>query len=127
MIFLDTEFTNFIDTSLISLGMAADTDEEFYVEVSFNVKECSPFVREAVLPQLTRSEHDYCSRPNLRARLLTWLAIVRCKNEPVVIGFDYYTDWDLFCDALDNDLPAWCTGSNIAHYLSSQCWKITTR
>ena len=119
MIFIDTEFTNFIDTSLISMGLVADTGEEFYVEVSFNVTECSAFVREAVLPQLGSSEHDYCSRPNLRTRILNWLGILRNRDEPIVIGFDYQTDWDLFCDALDNALPALCTGTNVAYCLSS--------
>jgi len=33
LIFIDTEFTNFSNPQLISIGLAASTGEEFYAEV----------------------------------------------------------------------------------------------
>lgn len=49
-VFLDTEFSNFIETDLISIGMVAQTGEEFYAEVPYPDAACSPFVREVVVP-----------------------------------------------------------------------------
>jgi hypothetical protein len=59
-IFLDTEFTDFIDTHLISLGMAAESGEEFYAEVPYPSEACSDFVREAVIPLLGRIPDAAC-------------------------------------------------------------------
>lgn len=118
-VFMDTEFTNFIDTSLISLGLAAESGEEEYIEVCFDVKECSDFVRVAVMPQLGLDPNAYCPRPDLRRRILTWLNIVRPAGQDIVIAFDYQTDWDIFVDALDNTVPAWCIGKNVASNLQS--------
>jgi len=53
LIFLDTEFTAFFDPMLISIGMAADSGEEFYAEVPFTDAACSAFVREAVALRLS--------------------------------------------------------------------------
>jgi hypothetical protein len=33
MNFIDTEFTDFINTSMISLGLGAEPGEEFYLEM----------------------------------------------------------------------------------------------
>lgn len=69
LIFLDTEFTDFFDPVLISLGMAAETGEEFYAEVPYPEKGCSAFVREAVIPLLGRELHSACSRDELGASM----------------------------------------------------------
>ena len=119
-IFIDTEFTNLIDKSLISIGLVADTGEEFYAEVAYDNAQCSEFVRDVVLPQLQREEADYCSHANLRHRILTWLTVVRGTNEPVVIGYDSKTDWNLFVDALNGVVPTWCSGRDIYYCLN--CW-----
>ena len=52
LIFIDTEFTDFFDPKLISIGMVADSGEEFYAEVLFPDAACSAFAREAVIPLL---------------------------------------------------------------------------
>lgn len=118
-IFIDTEFTNFIDMSRISLAMVAETGEEEYIEVDFDAKECSDFVREASLPQLGRDPNAYCARPDLRGRILNWLSLVRHAGPGVEIAFDYATDWNLFVDALDDNVPGWCTGVNVAYRLNN--------
>jgi len=52
-VFVDTEFTDFIDCDLISVGLVAEDGREFYGERSdFDMRACSEFVRAAVLPQL---------------------------------------------------------------------------
>lgn len=108
LIFLDTEFTDFFNTNLISIGMVADSGEEFYAEVPFPDAACSAFVREVVIPLLNQYPHAYCPIPDLGMRILRWLELVRRKNEDVQICIDNQYDWDLFADALDNCVPAWC-------------------
>lgn len=107
-IFIDTEFTDFINTSLISIGMVAETGEELYAEVPYPENECSDFVRVAVIPLLGRESNAACEFDQLRSLILTWLDIVRTANSEVEICFDFQTDWDLFVDALDYRVPDWC-------------------
>lgn len=104
-IFIDTEFTDFIDCHLISLGMAAESGEVFYAEVPYPEEACSPFVREAVIPLLGRIPDAQCPRDGLAPKILKWLESVKNNNKEVEICFDYQTDWDLFIDALDYQLP----------------------
>ncbi|WP_426356268.1 hypothetical protein ACP26O_00100 [Burkholderia sp. R-40] len=50
-IFVDTEFTDFIDCDLISIALVAEDGHEFYAErTDFDHHACSAFVREAILP-----------------------------------------------------------------------------
>lgn len=113
-VFIDTEFTDFIDCHLISLGMAAESGEEFYAEVPYPDKACSAFVREAVIPLLGRIPYAACAFDDLRVRIIKWLEIVRLGDENVEICFDYQTDWDLFIDALDYRVPPWCAPLPVA-------------
>lgn len=107
-VFIDTEFTDFAHPHLISLGMAAESGEVSYVEVPYPDKECSDFVRESVIPLLGRIPNSTCSNEELRNTIITWLNIVRNRDEDVEICVDYQTDWDLFVNALDYRVPPWC-------------------
>jgi hypothetical protein len=108
LVFLDTEFTDFIDPYLISLGMAAEYGEDFYAEVPYPDHACSAFVRETVMPLLGKIPHSIFTSFNLRVEIIKWLEIVRRDKEDVFICVDYQTDWDLFCHALDYRIPSWC-------------------
>jgi hypothetical protein len=108
-IFLDTEYTDFFDPHLVSLGMAAETGEEFYAEVPYPEKACSAFVREVVIPLLGGYLGATCALDELRTRIWTWLELVRRSHDEVMeICVDDQTDWDLFADAMDNRVPPWC-------------------
>ncbi|MFL9927157.1 3'-5' exoribonuclease [Herbaspirillum lusitanum] len=107
-VFVDTEFTNFVDTHLISIGMAAASGEEFYAEVPYPLDNCSEFVREVVIPLLGRVPNAFCPIDDLYMKITSWLKIIRPHDEDVDICFDYQTDWDLFSVALDGRVPAWC-------------------
>lgn len=107
-VFIDTEFTDFIDPHLISLGMAAEYGEDFYAETLYPGQLCSAFVREVVVPLLGRVPDALVSAEELRMKIIHWLQIVRRNNEDVFICFDYETDWDLFCNALEYRVPPWC-------------------
>lgn len=117
-IFIDAEFTDFLDPRLISIGMVSDAGEEFYAEVPFPEAEASAFVREAIIPQLGKHPDAFCELTDLGARVAEWLEDVRGSNEEVEICFDYQTDWDLFADALNNSVPPWCKPRNVARNIN---------
>lgn len=58
-IFLDTEFTNFVDCDLISLGaISEDGQHEFYVEITdYETSWCSDFVKGAIIPLLDNAKY----------------------------------------------------------------------
>ncbi len=107
-IFIDTEFTDFIDIHLISIAMVAQSGEEFYAEVPYPDSSCNAFVRETVIPLLGRIQDTSCAVEDLCVKMTTWLRIVRPLEEDVEICFDYQSDWDLFSSALDYRVPPWC-------------------
>lgn len=107
-VFIDTEFTDFIDTQLISIGLVAETGEEFYAEVPYEVRECSEFVKEAVLPLVGYAPEAEMTKDELYVKMMQWLRIVRPSGADIYICYDYQTDWDLFYDVLDGQVPDWC-------------------
>jgi len=107
-IFIDTEFTNFSDPKLISIGLAAESGEEFYAELPFSMHDCSEFVRETVVPMLGKTPHARCTLDEIYSSIVNWLKIVRNGHEDLEICFDFQTDWDLFGEVLGNNIPAWC-------------------
>jgi len=107
-VFIDTEFTDFLDPQLISIGLVAETGEEFYAELPYDIKACSAFVKEAVLPLLGYAPHAEASKDEMYEKITQWLSVVRPAGEDVFICYDYQTDWDLFYDVLDGCVPPWC-------------------
>ena len=76
-IYFDTEFTGLTsEPRLISIGMVADNDMELYIELAdgWTESQCSPWVRENVLPLLGRIEPQ--SRPEAAAKIASWVATV---------------------------------------------------
>ncbi|WP_426342905.1 hypothetical protein ACN9MZ_14550 [Pseudoduganella sp. S-14] len=116
--FLDTEFTDFLDPQLISLGLAADSGEEFYAELPFPDSACSAFVREAILPLLGAYPEAACSFDVFRREVIHWLESVRPPDDIVFVCVDYQTDWDLFVDALDYRLPDWCRFQHVGRNIN---------
>lgn len=104
LIFLDCEFTDFLDFELISLGMVSeDGQHEFYAERNdYEKGKCNQFVREAVEPLLGRFPDAACTRDELTARLWAWFATL---PRPVQIVSDSMHDRDLLWDAFDEGLP----------------------
>ncbi|MCI1006844.1 3'-5' exoribonuclease [Herbaspirillum sp. C7C8] len=114
-VFLDTEFTDFIKPQLISIGLVAESGEEFYAEIPFLLDECSDFVREVVLPLLGRIPGAAVSKHEMTANLKSWLENISSDNNVLEICFDFQTDWDLFIGALDYSLPKQCQQKKIAN------------
>src|SRR5450830_1654813 len=94
-VFIDTEFTDFLDPQLISIGLVAETGEEFYAELPYDAKACSAFVKEAVLPLLGYAPDAEVTKDALYAKMTQWLRMVKLTGDDIEICYDYQTDWDL--------------------------------
>lgn len=101
-IYIDTEFTGFSDPKLISIGLVAETGQEFYGEVKFEFDECSEFVRETVIPLLDQNEK--LSLEELQTRLAAWIEKVRVSG-PVKLCFDSDYDRKMLESVFKNDFP----------------------
>ena len=98
---VDTEFTDFINTDLISIGLAADNGDEFYGENSEFIKAwSSTFVKDHIYPLLTPEKSAY-RRRELSARVWSW--IEELPAEFVIITTDYRGDDELLMDLFDGD------------------------
>lgn len=97
LVFLDTEFTDFVRPDLISIGLVTEDGREFYAErTDYPKDDCSDFVLETILPLLGRVSGAGCSRPELTRRVRQWLEAL---PEPAIIIFDYERDWLLLAEA----------------------------
>lgn len=104
LLFLDCEFTDFIDCELISIGMVSeDGQHELYLERTDNADSwCNNFVREAVLPHLGKLPDAVCTRPELTKRIWEWFATL---PRHVQLTSDSAHDCALLWDAFDDGLP----------------------
>ena len=98
LVFLDTEFTEFVRPDLISIALVSEDGREFYAErTDYRQADCSDFVRETVQPLLGRVPGAACSRSELTDRVRDWF--VRLP-EPATVIFDYEWDWHLLAVAM---------------------------
>lgn len=98
LVFLDTEFTDFIRPGLISIALVTEDGQEFYAErTDYHQDACSEFVREVVLPLLGRVPGAACNRSELTKRLHEWFDQL---PEPATIIYDFEGDWLLLVDAI---------------------------
>ena len=94
LVFLDTEFTDFLRPDLISIALVAEDGSELYAErTDYREDGCSDFVRETVLPLLGGVPDAACSRSELTQRLRDWFEQL---PEPATIIYDFESDWQLF-------------------------------
>lgn len=114
LVFIDTEFTDFVQIDLISIALVSEEDREFYAEgTDYRHKDCNDFVRAAVLPVLGRVAGAACTRTELTSRLRAWFEAL---PEPATLLFDYSTDRDLLVDAFlgdEFDTPPANVGENL--------------
>lgn len=109
LLFLDTEFTDFLNIDLISIGLVSeDGRHQFYAErTDFCYDWCNDFVRTAVWAHLGEDPAAKVGREQLRERLASWFDTLPAA---VTIACDSYTDYELLLDALDGDRPVNLTG-----------------
>ncbi|WP_262389528.1 3'-5' exoribonuclease [Cupriavidus campinensis] len=103
--FIDTEFTDFTASQLISIAIVSEDGREFYGECSdFERALCSDFVRDIVLPQLGQFPGRSMPFAELRDELQAWLVAVPLKPKPVLC-YDSNCDLELVTHLLDGPLP----------------------
>lgn len=102
-VFIDTEFTDFMSSQLISLGaVTLDGNHEFYVELTdYNKKASSEFVRKVVEPLLDPYKHG---KTMIQASAALWCWLEELGPD-VEICCDYKGDWDLMLALLDEKPP----------------------
>lgn len=133
LIFLDTEFSDFVRPDLISLALVSEDGREFYAErTDYHRDACSDFVRETVLPLLGRVPGAACSRTGLTQRLHEWFDLL---PEPATIIYDFEGDWLLLADAILGQAyrnppanfgePLHLGSSSITHPLFEQAQNLT--
>lgn len=93
-VFLDTEFTDFQDARLISIGLVAEDGSEFYAELSdgWNREHCSQFVADEVLGLLDQHPLTTMTRTEAAKRLLAWMG---GYGDSVQMVYDAEIDWRL--------------------------------
>lgn len=103
LVFLDTEFTDFIDCELISIGMVTVDGRDFYAEVQdYDIAKCNQFVRSSVCEVLGQTANSRVLRADLPERIRAWFAGL---SSSAVVACDRFIDWELLLDELGDDLP----------------------
>lgn len=100
LIFLDTEFADFNDPDLISIGLVDENGREFYAELTdYRNEVCSDFVREVVLPLLKQHKNTVTGNQfTVGKELNEWFKFY--GDEVVTICYDYNLDFYLMADLL---------------------------
>lgn len=105
-VYFDTEFTDFLDPGLISIGLVAEDGREFYAELndSYKPRMCSWFVQEQVLPILWGDGFRMGS-PDLAVKLKLWIATL---GEPVRLLSDAPSyDWPFIAEIFEHWAKGW--------------------
>lgn len=107
-LFLDCEFTQLNQyTKLISLALVSEAGDEFYAELTdtYQIEDCSDFVIQNVLPQLSLPRYGK-SLVEGQAALRAFLRNIDGQLEVCTDAPDW--DWDFFCQLayLDHKWPA---------------------
>jgi len=103
LLFLDTEFTDFVDCDLISIGLTDENGREFYAELTdYRREACNDFVLETVLPLLKQhKDRVEGTQWEVAKALNEWLqpydnGTLNCAT----ICYDYNLDWYLMAHIL---------------------------
>ncbi len=120
-IFLDTEFTNFDNPELISIGLVDENDRKFYGEFNdYTLDECSQFVKEIVIPLLGYSiETVVGNSEKIFSELDHWFE----EYNKIDIMIDFLGDWYLIRDKLNEEsidkISVWEFAPD--YFLESEC------
>lgn len=100
-LFLDTEFTDFTECDLISLGVVSeDGQHEFYVEITDHTVEWqSDFVKQIVVPLLDNEKHGMIYN-EAGVKLAEWIETL--PSDDLIFLIDYGGDGLLFGELLRN-------------------------
>lgn len=99
-VFLDCEFTQLnADAKLISLALVAEDGREYYVELSdsYDLSDCSDFVKEHVLPQLDPARYG-CTVAEAQAKLAGFVSGLHSNIQILSDAPEF--DWEFFCELM---------------------------
>lgn len=100
LLFLDTEFSDFREMYLISIGIVSSDHHEFYAEnAEYSDTFCSDFTKIQVLPRLQGGEHAM-PYSKLKHSLQQWLSELLVEHSILRVVFDYQGDWFLLGELL---------------------------
>lgn len=121
-IHVDTEFTDFLNSDLISLGAIADNGETFYGENSEFVQAwASTWVKENIYP-LLNFEKFGMKRLELSARFWSWIEELPCDS--VILTVDNDIDIEIVNNLFDEDKhPKISSYQNINKVIIAECDK----
>lgn len=96
-VFLDTEFSDFIDMELLSIGLVSeDGTQEFYAEVNDSPPESrSAFVKTVVMPLMEPAKYAM-SYVQVASRVVEWLNNLPCDKITIIV--DYAGDMTLITE-----------------------------
>lgn len=116
-VFCDIEFTNFDTPEILSIGLVAESGEETYFEFEFNLKKCSDFVKNEVIPLLGSDSHALISADIFPEKFISWLRLVKSYDQSIELCCDDEIDIKLIKKAI-NPLPTWVGIKNIFYEIS---------
>lgn len=93
MIFFDTEFTDFKEMGLISVGFSVGDGDGLYFGLrnGWNLDDCSAFVIETVLPLVQHRNPVFATRKDAAIAILDW-AVSSSAGDDVLFVCDYDGD-----------------------------------
>ena len=100
LLFFDTEFTDFVDMDLISIGIVSPESHEFYAEnADYNKAWCNEFVLAEVIPRLEGGQASMTLKL-LKITIQNWISKLLIEYSSVMFIYDYSGDWQLLKEFL---------------------------
>lgn len=103
-VFIDTEFTDFRDPVLLSLGAVTEDGRELYVELDLSTPEgaaaqraMSNFVHDTVVPQFRLHPQAHPTQESMGHALANWLLGLSAR---ITLVYDFKTDLHLLVHSL---------------------------
>jgi hypothetical protein len=102
LVFLDTEFTDFIQCEMISIGMVSSGGHEFYFEINdYDQKLSSEFVRYEIVPMLGKNGAKVGTKAECAIAVREYFNTLPYEKFTVIV--DYYQDMALLQDLLEDN------------------------
>lgn len=111
-LFLDCEFTGFVEPQLLSMGIVLNDSCDFYGELNVSAfhREKNEFVDEHVLSQWGKVPTAYSSRKQMAQELSRWLFSLQAEH--IEVHYDYHTDMDLL-ESLLKEADLWVSWERV--------------
>ena len=111
-LFLDCEFTGFVEPKLLSMGLVRNESCDFYGELNVpkSQYEKNEFLDEHVLSQWGNVPTAYSSRKQMAQELSRWFFSLQAEH--IEVHYDYHTDMDLL-ESLLKEADLWISWERV--------------